>query len=210
MAIAEISHSYRQRARSLLAVNQAIHQIINVLQATNQWDNTAVLFTSDNGFYHGEHRIPQGKIRAYEEALRVPLVIRVPGMPGGRINRDLVVNVDLAPTIVELAQVAPGHVMDGKSLVPLLEANANAPWRTAFLIESKGVSGFEGSNLKGVRSGQWKYLEHNSGERELYDMQNDPFERNSLHNSPAHQSVIQTLQQTLNTMKTCAGATCWQ
>jgi arylsulfatase A-like enzyme len=119
-AIAEIEDHYRHELASLLAVDEAVAAIMDTLQAEGILDNTYVIFTSDNGYFHGEHRTPDEKILGYENSARVPLFIRGPGIAAGRHVKELVANVDLAPTILKLTGAEPGLRLDGRSLMPFV------------------------------------------------------------------------------------------
>ena len=118
------------RMRSLLAVDDLVATVMDALSASGALEDTYVFFTSDNGFHLGEHRIGYGKRTPYEEAIRVPLLVRGPGVPAGRVVEELALNVDLAPTFAELAGVAAPDFVDGRSLVPLLRGDQRlAVWR---------------------------------------------------------------------------------
>jgi arylsulfatase A-like enzyme len=119
-AIAEITAHYRYELESLLAVDEAVAAVVGALQSKGMLDNTYVIFTSDNGYFHGEHRTPDEKILGYENSARVPLMIRGPGIAAGTHVSELVANVDLAPTITELTGATPGLAMDGRSLMPFV------------------------------------------------------------------------------------------
>ena len=110
-AITYIERNYRCELESLLAVDDGVKKVIAALKAKGVLNDTLVIFTSDNGFFHGEHRIAQGKMRIYEESIQVPLEMRGPGIPRGKSVDPLVINADLAPTIVDAANAAsaPGH-----------------------------------------------------------------------------------------------------
>ena len=137
-----------------------------------------IVFTSDNGYFFGEHRIPEGKLFFYEPSIRVPLLVRGPGIPAGVTRSSLVANIDLAPTLLDLAQAAPLRTMDGRSLVPLLHGDPPATDR-AVLLEVGGLEG-EGLQSFGVRTPRYAYFELRTGRRELYDLVADPFEMNNL------------------------------
>jgi N-acetylglucosamine-6-sulfatase len=117
-AIAGITDHYRNELESLLAVDEAVTAVMNQLSADGELDNTYVIFTSDNGYFHGEHRTPVEKILGYEPSARVPLMIRGPGIAPGTVVPELVGNMDLAPTIVALTGAKPGLAMDGRSFLP--------------------------------------------------------------------------------------------
>jgi arylsulfatase A-like enzyme len=128
---------YRRRLQSLQAVDDAITKLVNALKETNQLSNTYIVFTSDNGFHLGQHRLAAGKQTAYEEDIRVPLVIRGPGIPAGQVRKPLVGNVDLAPTFAAWANTKTPDWLDGQSLTPLLKSDlpkANT-WRQMYLLE---------------------------------------------------------------------------
>ena len=114
--VARIPQRYRDRLASLLAVDDLVERVVNRLEGTGILGDTVLIFTSDNGFFHGEHRIPAYKRRVYEEAVRVPLLIRGSGFPPGKTANQYAANIDLAPTIVDLAGASAGRVMDGRSL----------------------------------------------------------------------------------------------
>src|SRR5204862_8322692 len=118
--VAAVDGLYRRRIQSLQAVDDAVGELVDALDRNGQLDNTYIVFTSDNGFHLGQHRMPAGKQTAYEEDIHVPFMVRGPGVPAGRVVSQLAGNVDLAPTFGEFAHaVLPGFV-DGRSLVPLL------------------------------------------------------------------------------------------
>ena len=114
----KITTRYRGRLESLLAVDEAINSIMNTLLARGMLDNTYVVFTSDNGFMQGQHRLHQGKFAPYEPSAQVPLMIRGPGITPGGVSSELVSNVDLTATILEITGAVPGLVQDGRSILP--------------------------------------------------------------------------------------------
>ncbi|HXF04645.1 MAG TPA: sulfatase-like hydrolase/transferase [Blastocatellia bacterium] len=141
-AIALIDEQYRKRLQSLQAVDDALASVIDALKATNQLDKTYIFFSSDNGFHLGNHRLAMGKVAPYEEDIRVPLIVRGPGVPAGRTIDHLVGNVDLAPTWAELAGAKVPDFVDGRSLVPLLGKTPPPieSWRQALLLENGPVN----------------------------------------------------------------------
>ncbi len=139
--IASLDEIYRQRVRSVQAVDEMIARLIDTLQATGQLDNTYIIFTSDNGFHLGQHRLLAGKNKPYEEDIRVPFIIRGPGIAAGQeLAGYLAGNIDVAPTIADLAGVVPPNFVDGRSLAPLWSPNRPSPqqWRQGFLVEDWG------------------------------------------------------------------------
>ncbi len=106
---ANIREAHQQRLESLLSLDRAVVRIVSALEATGQLDETLIVFTSDNGYMEGEHRVTDGKQLPYEPAIRVPLVVRGPGVSAHRVARTLVSNVDLAATILDVAGPAPAR-----------------------------------------------------------------------------------------------------
>ena len=198
----KIDGLYRERLASMLAVDEMVDSLIGELASAGQLDNTFVFFTSDNGWHQGEHRIRSGKVYPYEESIRTPLFVRGPGVPGGSRAEKLVLNTDFAPTIADLAGVSlPG---DGRSFAPLLRGEDPA-WRVAALLEAAG--GGAPPTYAGVRTETHKYIEYQTGEKELYDLRSDPYETESLHET-AGSSLIQELKAKLNALSYCAGDGC--
>ncbi len=196
----------RGRLESLLAVDDAVASIVTALRAHAELSNTVIVFTSDNGWMQGEHRIPQGKVVPYEESIRVPLMIRGPGFPAGRQVDTIAANIDLAPTILEVAGASAGLTMDGRSLLPI--ANSTDRQLRGIVIETGPKQ--SAAWYAGLRSARWKYVEHSTGERELYDLNLDPYELTSLHADQRYAQVQQALAARLATLRTCAGDACGQ
>jgi N-acetylglucosamine-6-sulfatase len=197
--ITDIQRTYRCELESLLSVDEGVKKVVDALRAKGELDNTVIVYTSDNGFFHGEHRIPWDKMHIYEESIRVPLEMRGPGIPAGEKVGAMAINADLAPTIVDVANANPGLIMDGRSLIPVAQNPGIAQGRE-LLIEEPG--------FKAIRTEGYMYAEHSSGEKELYDLQNNPFELVSRHNDPAYASVRAQLAARLHELRTCAGAGC--
>jgi N-acetylglucosamine-6-sulfatase len=197
--IADIQRQYRCRLESLLSVDEGVKAVVDELRAQRELANTLLVFTSDNGFFQGEHRIPEGKTRIYEESVRVPLVMRGPGIPRGARVDDLVINADLAPTFVDVANATPGLPMDGRSLIPIARNPGIAQGRQ-LLIEQP--------TFAAIRTERFKYAEYDTGEKELYDLQNDPFELQSRDGDPPYASAQARLATRLHELQTCSGASC--
>jgi N-acetylglucosamine-6-sulfatase len=202
----QISVRLKGRLESLLAVDEAVAQIVSALRANGELANTVIVFTSDNGWMQGEHRIVSGKIVPYEESIRVPLIMRGPGLPAGTRVTTIAANVDLAPTILDAADATAGLAVDGRSLIPI--ANDPASFARGIVIETGPRQ--SGNWYAGIRSPRWAYVEHSTGERELYDLQVDPFQLTSVHNDPRYAATRQALASRLATLRTCAGDTCRQ
>jgi hypothetical protein len=165
------------------------------------------VFTSDNGFMHGEHRFASEKILPYEEAIRVPLVMRGPGVPIGHKDHRMVANIDWAPTILDAADVAPGRTEDGRSLLPLL-ADPTKEWGRDLLLENgQGANGVP--QYKGIRTYRYKYIAHSTtGEEELYDLRRDPYELRNLAYQNRYATLRLELVRRLHRLRSCRGARC--
>ncbi|MBC8163353.1 MAG: sulfatase [Roseiflexaceae bacterium] len=149
VAISSIDTSYRLRLQSLQAVDELIAGLVQTLAASGELDSTYIFFTSDNGYHMGAHRLSSGKYTPYEEDIRVPLLVRGPGVSAGVVRRELVSNIDLAPTFAEIAGLTPPAQVDGRSLVPLLQAGQSAPaWRQAVLFEQYPFAGQQPSSRR--------------------------------------------------------------
>jgi N-acetylglucosamine-6-sulfatase len=209
--IAEIDGLYRRRLQSMLAVDEMIEKIVGALQAHRLLEQTYIFFTSDNGFHFGEHRLKEGKETAYEEDIRVPLIVRGPGVAAGRTLRHLALNIDLAPTLAELAGVTPPDFVDGRSLKPLLGVAPPAPraWREDFVVEHWAHLTHWMPTYEALRAEDYLYVEYVTGEKELYDLRADPHE---LHNivASADRNLIARLSKRLGLLEHCAGANCRQ
>jgi arylsulfatase A-like enzyme len=213
--IRRLDELYRDRLASMLPVDDMIEQVVQALQAAGKLDNTYIVFNSDNGFLIGPHRFPHGKGAAFEESIRVPLVVRGPGVSQGQIHDALVLNIDMAPTFAAWARASAPDV-DGRSFDVLLRGPTPADWRKDFLIEHwQNVSDPDDpSKLRGgipthaaVRTQTAKYVEYLTGETEYYDLVRDPFELDNVASSVAA-SAIQPLQARLPVLKSCRGSTC--
>ena len=178
--------SVRDQLRSLQAVDRGVGAIIEKLRTMGQLDNTMIVFTSDNGFQWGEHGYLWGKKYPYEESLRVPLVVSMPGV-SPRVDSHLVAaSLDLAPTLYAVAGV--WRKSDGRSLLPLLRDPA-VTWRQELFFEEFGT-GTQGSSIwAGLRRNKWKYIRYWTGEEELYNLELDPYELNSRHAEPGLQTI---------------------
>ena len=205
--LAAIRENYQQRLESLLAVDEAVGSIVAALRTSGELDRTLIIFTSDNGFFHGEHRIALGKVLYYEPSIRVPLILRGPGVPKGRHARQLVANIDLAPTIVDAANARPGRRMDGRSLLPLARDRGLEPGRD-ILIERGPDAQNPGSVWSAIRSRNFLFAQYANGEQELYDLARDPHQLASQHANPAYARVKASLSARLTRLRACAGAAC--
>jgi N-acetylglucosamine-6-sulfatase len=204
---------YRAQAESLLGVDDLVQNVVRTLKQQGELNNTVILFTSDNGYLSGQHRVLQGKVLPYEPSIRVPLLIRAPGVPHGVHRRQLVENVDLAPTILDFAHANPGRVQDGSSLVPIMRNERYWPGRGLDLEAYDNPTSPKNANnppllFRGVRTDRYLYAQYGTGEQELYDLRNDPFELQNAASDPADARVKASLESLLSGLATCAGETC--
>ena len=230
----DIARRYRCELASLLAVDEGVEQIVAALDGAGIADSSYVIFTSDNGYMHGEHRIRSGKLYPYEEAIRVPMLVRGPGVaPGLRVS-DPVADVDLVPTIMDFAGASPPpgaeRPQDGRSLAPYLAGERHRA--RAILIEAKhpprdGRRGAVARSFFGVRTRRYAYVERHKlrlatleqgldaqigagkvVDRELYDLRRDPYQLESLHRKRAYRRPRRTLAEALDQLRTCQGPSC--
>jgi N-acetylglucosamine-6-sulfatase len=211
--IDNVDARYRARAEAVLGVDDLVQHVVSTLKEQGELKNTVLMFTSDNGFFHGEHRVPQGKVRLYEPSIRVPLLIRAPGMPKGVHRSQPVGNVDLAPTILDFAHAKAGRKEDGNSLVPIMLHKRDWPGRgmdleTYFTPDTLEDPEDPPLNYQGVRTDRYLYANYGTGEQELYDLRNDPFELQNAASNPAYAGVKVAMQQLLGGLANCAGRRC--
>ena len=177
------------RLRSLMAIEEGVGEIFKALKETNQLDNTVIVLTSDNGYFYGEHGLSVERRLAYEESIRMPLLVRYPRLiAAGTVRDEFALNIDLAPTLLEMASVSVPVVVQGRSLVPLLKG-AGGGWRSSFLIEyysDKVFPRVRQMGYKAVRTERWKYIHYFEleGMDELYDLKTDPYEMRNIINQP--------------------------
>ncbi len=183
--------------RLIVGVDELVGAVLRKLDEKNLAQNTVVLFTSDNGFYLADRGLA-GKWFMHEESIRVPLVIsdlRRPPPPSAAHRSELVLNIDLAPTILDLAHVQVPPEMQGRSLVPLIEGKS-IPWRDRFFYEHR----FRHPKIpmsEGVRTTRWKYVRYTSVRpihEELFDLEKDPLERHNLAADPAAKPQLDDLR----------------
>jgi arylsulfatase A-like enzyme len=249
---------YQNCLNALLSVDEGVKEIVDQLGALGRLRNTYIVFTSDNGFFFGQHRLVGGKFLAYEPSTHLPLIIRGPGIKPDTTSGQLVSTIDIAPTILELAEVAPDKSVDGVSLVPYMkeptlrsrrpilfesfvqtddvEQDGNAApveassGETSAEGKSRGKLGLPGpttatassvenpaahasvvappKNYYGIRLGPYKYIEWPDGEKELYDINKDPYELNNVVRDPNFFPIRDFLHEELERLEECSGRTC--
>jgi arylsulfatase A-like enzyme len=216
--IDKMNEFHRMRLQSLQAVDEMISDLVAILKDAGQLHNTYIFFSSDNGFHQGQHRLWKGKNTAYEEDVRVPLIVRGPGVPLGQQIHQPAGNVDLAPTWSQLAGVKSADFVDGRSLVEQLNGHTPENWRQAFLLERLEEEEDEDSDsaekgertlppYTGLRTKNYKYVEYKTGEVELYDLANDPQELNNLAGR-AEKVLLSRMGETLEALRSCSADSC--
>jgi N-acetylglucosamine-6-sulfatase len=211
--LTNVDAHYRARAEAVLGVDDLVQKVVSTLKASGELKDTVLIFTSDNGFFHGEHRVPAGKVRLYEPSIRVPLLIRGPGVPKGVHRRQPVGNVDLAPTILNFAKAKPGRKEDGVSLLPIMRNKRDWLGRAMdleayFNPDDLEDTGDPPMNYQGVRTDRYLYAQYGTGERELYDLRTDPFELQNQAGNPVFAQAQAALEKLLTSEARCAGKTC--
>ena len=193
----------RNRLRMLASVDEGLGEMFKTLEAQKQLDDTLVIFTSDEGYFYGEHCLSVERRLAYEESIRIPLLMRWPKLikPGGALDQ-FALSIDIAPTLLELAGAQPAKQMHGRSLVPLLRGQ-KVPWRESFLIEyfsDKVFPRMQHMGYQAVRTARWKFINYTelAGMDELYDLQRDPFELKNLIGTPGVQTAHEHLKAELS------------
>jgi arylsulfatase A-like enzyme len=216
--ISDVQEWYRRQLESVQSADEGIAQVIATLERTGVLHNTYVFFLSDNGWMAGNHRYPSGKLRVYDASQHLPLYVRGPGIPAGAHTRALAGNVDIAPTLLALSGATADLDVDGRSLLPVLDDPGRSWWRD---IEHEYKPGLLNSLVATLQGGgsdpayqairtddDWLYVEHGTGETELYDLRADPFEVNSRHADLRYTGVRLALAARLAWLRSCAGASC--
>ena len=193
----------RDRLRMLAAVDEGVGMLLKALAETRRLDDTVIVLTSDHGYWYGEHGLSVERRLAYEEAVRIPLLVRYPHLvQAGTIVDRFALSIDLAPTVLELAGAKPRHKMDGRSLVPLLAGKTPDNWRDSLLIEYYTDTVFPRvlkMGYKAVRTQRYKYIHYTDlkGMDELYDLKNDPYEMQNIIDDLSSQAALEKLKAEL-------------
>lgn len=194
---------YRDYARVVTSLDRQIGRVLNRLDQLGIADNTIVVFTSDNGFFWGEHQLGGTGRWPYEESIRVPFIVRAPKVidASGRRAEHMILNIDLAPTVLELAGLAPSRAIEGQSFVPILQS-ANTPGRQAWMYEYFKDFPFRIPSTYALRTESHIYIEF-KGRRgqELYNLINDPHQLKNLINTPEGEILVKRLKPMLQEFK---------
>lgn len=222
--ITALEESNQLRLESLLAVDEAVESLVQTLAAAGRLDNAYLFFVTDNGYLLGEHR-RSAKNVPYEEVIRLSMLVRGPGIAAGQTIAAMVANIDLAPTIAALAGVTPPGFVDGRSFVDTFDGSGSD--RQALLLEMfpagappdpeeeptiearlLAVQAEPGSTRRAIRTADRLYVEHGTGERELYNLTNDLIQIQSLHADPGSADEVLALSAWLGTLRDCSAAAC--
>jgi arylsulfatase A-like enzyme len=203
-------------------LDRQVKKVIERLKLTGEYRNTVIMFTSDNGYFLGEHRVRQGKVKPHEPSLRVPFMIAGPGIPAGRTRYDPIMTPDITATITDLGNVstlmAAHRVPDGSSKLPTIR-HGDRGWAVPVVTEAMLRHPFERvKNVKrgfddardsiGLRTARYKFVRYATGETELYDLNRDPNELRSVDRNPAYRPVRQQLASLWWQYKDCKGDSC--
>ncbi|WP_309648120.1 sulfatase [Nocardioides sp.] len=205
----------RQRAEAVYVMDQQIGRLVQELKRSGEWRDTVFMFTSDNGYFLGEHRRRSGKVRAHEPSLRVPFVVTGPGMRREAERFDPITTIDVSATILDLGNARPPRRADGTSRLTTMR-RGDRGWVTPVVDEATGTEGrgvrspgFSGPRTSiGVRTARYSYIRNRTGEHELYDLVRDPLQLQNVHGRRAYRAVEQDLYRTWWRARSCAGDTC--
>lgn len=212
--IEEITDNYRGRLGAVKAVDDQVAKIVKQVRRAGEMKNTYFIFNSDNGYLQGEHRLRGSKFLPYENSIRVPTLISGPGVRKGRTRAGNSTDADLAPTILDMADVKPGRVMDGVSLLPAAKGKRRIPKRDILLQALRPLLKFPTPYTAydlpfyGVRTHRFKYLHWSFDAVELYDLKNDPDELVNLADEPAWAGKVAELEAVAKRLSECRGSAC--
>jgi hypothetical protein len=208
--IAELNADNRSRKLALLAVDEGVASIVAALKKTGQLNNTYIVFMGDNGYILGQHAITYGKYFPYEPALRIPMIMAGPGIRPKTVVRELASEIDVAPTVLQLAGVTPTRPTDGVSLVRRLKVGRSLGPRSILLSSGpqQSASGTQLPLFDGVRTARYAWWVYEDGFEEMYDLKTDPYELSSVAHDSRYLKTKLALIGEWNRLKNCVGATC--
>lgn len=191
--------------RTVQSVDDNVGRVMDYLKKNNLEKNTIVIYTSDQGFYLGEHGWFDKRFM-YEESFRTPLIVRWPNViKPGSVNNDMVMNLDIGETLLDAAGAKIPDDMQGKSFLPILQGKTPKDWRK-YVYYHYYASGGDHNVAKhiGIRSERYKLINfYENNEWELYDLQKDPSELHNVYNDPSYKNILSSLKTELqNQMKT--------
>jgi N-acetylglucosamine-6-sulfatase len=201
---------FTRRIQALAAVDEGVAAIVDALSEVDELDQTVVMFTSDNGYLLGEHRY-DGKNLAYEESLRVPLLMRGPGLPEGAVRKQPVTTVDLAATVVSMSGAVPKRVLDGRDIVPVAMGRAQQGERTVLIQAGPPGHWRRGRWLyRGVRTNRYTFVRWTVDGHflELYDRRRDPYQLRNVARDPSYAEIRRELLRRTKVLSGCRGPGC--
>ena len=193
-------NTVRGRLEMLLGVDDSTGRLLETLDAMGELDNTIIVLAGDHGYFYGEHGLGGERRLAYEESSRIPLMVRYPPLIQGGITPELLVmNIDVAPTLLELGGSQPVRPLHGLSLVPLLRGESPSDWRSSILVEYYSDTVFRRivtMGYKAVRTDRYKYIDYLElqGMDELYDLETDPFELDNVIDDPDYSAILEEMK----------------
>lgn len=198
----DIADYYKRYAETLLAVDDSVGRVLDALRKRGELDSTVIIYMGDNGFAFGEHGLID-KRTAYEESMRVPMLARCPELfAGGKAAEAVIANIDVMPTCLAVAGVAPPEGLDGANFLPLLQGK-QTQWRDSLLYEYYWERNFpQTPTIHALRGDRYKYIRYQGiwDLDELYDIREDPKESNNLINDPKHTAVVKDMNAKLFTI----------
>ncbi|MGB0121614.1 MAG: sulfatase/phosphatase domain-containing protein, partial [Solirubrobacterales bacterium] len=215
--IDDITDNFRGRLGALRSVDDQVGKIVKKLKKAGEFKNTYFMFTSDNGYMQGEHRLRSSKFLPYENSVNVPAMMSGPGIKKGKVKTGAALDVDITATILDIANAKSGRVADGISLLPAAKGKKRLPkrvqpieaMRSLFLFYTP-VTAFD-LPYYGVRTNKFKYIHwtfEGGAEFELYNLNKDPDELDNLAGNPAYSKVMANLEAKASQLRTCRGKTC--
>lgn len=217
----QMTSAYRRGLESLRSVDEGVGAIIKTLRKTGELDNTYIFYLSDHGYFFGAHRFGLAKFLPFEEASRVAMAVRGPGIPRGVESGEIVGNIDIPATILGLAEANTSYEVDGRSLQPFWRDPSKISRRGFEISMESGILGGESSSAsartsagapalryKALRAGPYKYVRYAAGQDELYDLDRDPFELRNKFDSPRYAAVVEYMREQLRLVDDCAGEAC--
>ena len=194
----------RERLRMLAGVDEGVGQLLDELETSGKVDSTVFVVMSDHGYWYGEHGLSVERRLAYEESLRIPLLVRYPkSIQAGTLIDEFALSIDLAPTLLEFSAASEKMEVDGVSLVPVLRGESPEDWRSSFLIQYNSDTVFPRvyrMGYRAIRTPRWKFIRYNEleGMDELYDLKNDPYELRNVVGDSELRSVLNDLNSELD------------
>lgn len=204
----------RQRAEAVFVLDRQVGRLVRELRRLGEWRDTVLMFTSDNGYFLGEHRQREGKVRAHEPSLRVPFLVTGPGMREKDRRYDPISTVDVTATILDLAGARAPRRSDGASKVASMR-QGDVGWSVPVVTESTHTSAGGGAFGRdeprtsiGLRTLRWSYTRYSNGSGELYDLDRDPGQMDDVFDDRRYADVVATLQREWRRFQDCGGEGC--